>query len=75
MPDVESYGALGSKATYPPDHQAGMRVPKGGSDCQKCKYLAKNQKDCTNSYFIKWNGSNVIPGPIDQYCSDYFEPK
>lgn len=63
------------KAIYPPDHVAGMRVPKGGSDCAKCEYLKDAQKRiCGNEYFVKWNGSNVIPGPIDAYCSDYFEP-
>lgn len=61
-------------ATYPADHQAGMRVPKGGSNCEKCEYLDRNtMKDCRNQYFIKWNGSKKIPGPIDEYCSDYFE--
>jgi len=62
------------KATYPPDHQAGMRVPRGGSDCAKCEYLKDAEKRiCGNSYFIKWNGSNVIPAPVDAYCSDYFQ--
>lgn len=63
------------KAEYPPGHEPGMKVPVGGSDCSKCRYLASNRKDCTNKYFIKWNGSNVIPAPIDQYCSDWFEEK
>ena len=63
------------KATYPPDHEAGMRVPKGGSNCAKCEYLKDAAKRiCGNSYFIAWNGSNVIPGQIDAYCSDWFEP-
>lgn len=60
---------------YPADHQAGMEVPKGGSSCLKCEYLAGNQTDCTNRYFIAWNGSEIIPGQIDSYCSDWFESK
>lgn len=60
---------------YPKDHVAGMRVPKGGSNCAKCEYLADNQTDCTNEYFQKWNGGPVIPGKIDEYCSDWFEAK
>lgn len=60
------------KPTYPEDHVAGMRVPKGGSSCASCKYLADNKKDCTSTYFQKWNGGPVIPGPIDEYCSDWY---
>ena len=61
--------------TFPPDHQPGMRVPKGGSNCEKCKYLKDPEKKiCGNSDFVKWNGSEIIPGEIDSYCSDWFEP-
>jgi hypothetical protein len=58
---------------YAADHKPGMRVPKGGSNCAKCEYLGKDRKTCSNKYFIRWNGSNVIPGKIDEYCSDWFE--
>jgi hypothetical protein len=57
-----------------PNHVPAIRVPKGGSSCATCKFLAKNQKDCTNEYFIKWHGSELIPAPIDSYCSDWYEP-
>lgn len=67
--------AKAKEANYPVDHMAGMKVPKGGSNCAKCEYLADNKTDCTNKYFQKWNGSPVIPGPIDEYCSDWFETK
>lgn len=65
-----------SKAEYPPDHQPGMRVPKGGSMCKNCEFLkdAAN-RICGNKYFIKWNGSNKIPAAVDQYCSDWYEPE
>ena len=64
------------KPEYPSDHVAAMRVPKGGSDCKKCEYLANEEKGlCGNEYFVKWNGSNKIPAPIDSYCSDWFEPR
>lgn len=62
-------------AQYPPDHKPGMRVPKGGSMCANCKYLGHDQRTCANKYFIEWNGSNVIPGKIDEYCSDWYEPR
>lgn len=44
--------------------------------CANCRYL-KDAKEriCGNKDFVQWNGSNVIPGPVDQYCSDFYEPK
>lgn len=59
---------------YPDDHKPGMKVPLGGSMCANCEYLNK-QNNCTNEYFIKWNGSGRLPAPPDQYCSDWYEPK
>lgn len=58
-------------ATYPKDHQFGMRVPKGGSNCAKCEYV--NGQKCKNEHFVKWNGSNVIPIDVNLYCCDVFE--
>jgi len=58
---------------YPPDHKVGMQVPKGGSACAKCKYV--DGQDCTQKDFVKWNGSDVIPKPVNEYCCDFFEPK
>lgn len=64
------------KIEYPADHEPGMRVPKGGSSCAKCEYLKdKNKRLCGNEYFIKWNGSDKIPAPVNEYCSDWFESK
>jgi hypothetical protein len=60
-------------ARYPADHMAGMRVPKGGSSCSSCEYLGDNQKTCKNDYFTRWNQSNVLPAPADEYCSDWYE--
>lgn len=56
---------------YPPDHKFGMRVPKGGSDCQKCRF--REGQMCRNPYFNKAVG-NKIPAPVDEYCCDVFEP-
>ena len=61
------------EVTYPKDHKPGMRVTKGGSCCANCEYV--NGQECTNEYFIKWNRSNKIPAPTDEYCSDFWEPK
>lgn len=63
------------KPTYPADHQVGMRVPKGGSDCAKCEYLGSGGKTCTNKGFVMWNGADRLPAPADEYCCDFFEPE
>lgn len=58
---------------YPSDHKPGMKVPKGGSMCKNCKFLKDpERKICGNKDFVRWNGSDVIPGEIDAYCSDWF---
>lgn len=59
---------------YPDDHKAAMKVPKGGSSCSNCKFLVGKDR-CGNKYFQDWHGSDKIPAPIDEYCSDWFEPK
>lgn len=62
------------EVTYPDDHKPGMRVPKGGSSCYSCEYL-KNGNECSNEYYQKWAGTNKLPYPADQYCSDWYEEK
>lgn len=57
--------------TYPKDHQVGIRVPKGGSDCAKCEYV--DGRKCKQELFIQWNGSDRIPAPTNEYCCDFFE--
>ena len=53
-----------------------MKVPKGGSSCSSCAYLKDAEKRiCGNKYFIAWHGSAKIPAPVDQYCSDWYEPQ
>jgi len=59
---------------YPADHQVGMEVPKGGSNCAKCEYLKEDGKTCGEPHFIKWNGgTGRLPEPSDRYCCDFFE--
>ena len=65
--------AFWREAEYPKDHEPGMRVPRGGSSCSSCHYHESDGNRCTNIYFIKWHGSNKIPAPADQYCSDWYE--
>jgi hypothetical protein len=51
-----------------------MAVPKGGSMCKNCRFLRDPEKRiCGSLDFIRWNGSEVIPLPIDEYCSDWYK--
>ena len=71
------------KITFPADHQAGMQVPKGGSMCKNCKFLADAEnRICSEPNFIAWDGgdekpegSDKIPYAIDSYCSDWYQPR
>lgn len=60
---------------------AGVRVPKGGSSCETCKFLADDKINCRNKFFVAWEGPNKpagsgkIPGEIDEYCSIWYESK
>jgi hypothetical protein len=68
MPDAKGHPQI----TLPPGHLVGMRVPDGGSDCAKCKFV--RGQDCSNALFVKWNnGQHKIPGDINAYCCDFFE--
>lgn len=68
------------KPVYPAKFNdiAGMKVPAGGSNCLKCKFLKDREKKiCGEPNFIAWNfGSNVIPAAdLDRYCSIWFDTK
>lgn len=67
--------AFWRKADYPPDHEAAMKVPKGGSSCSSCKFHIPEGNKCKSFYFIKYNGSNKIPYPPDEFCSDWYRRK
>lgn len=57
---------------YPPDHAVGVIVPEGGSSCAKCEYLRRGG-NCAEKHFQEWNGGSKIPGPVNNYCCDFFE--
>ncbi len=64
----------GGEYNLPANHKAGLRVPKGGSNCANCKFLGIDKKTCTNNYWIEWNGGKAeLPYPADEYCSDFWE--
>lgn len=63
------------KISYPPNHKPVLEVPKGGSSCANCKYVSQDKKQCSNTYFIQFNGSNKLPYPANSMCSDWWEGK
>lgn len=68
----EEYG--GGEYELPPNHKAGLKVPKGGSSCANCIWLGNDKVSCTNKYWVKWNGGDdKLPYPADEYCSDWWE--
>lgn len=75
---IKIMGEYGGKGKFelPDNHNAGMKVPKGGSSCANCKFLGEDKKSCGNKYWITWNGGDSkLPAPADEYCSDWFEAK
>lgn len=61
-----------AEKVLPADHKLGMRVPKGGSMCAGCGFLASPTL-CGNKGFIEWNGEAKLPAPADEYCCDLYE--
>jgi hypothetical protein len=59
--------------TYPADHVPALRVPEGGSSCASCRWLSDDHKHCCNRHFIRWHGSDRLPYPADEFCSDWWE--
>jgi hypothetical protein len=73
-----NYGGKG-KFELPPNHIAGVKVPKGGSCCANCKFgeMRDDGPHCNSTYWIEWNGGSSRL-PVDDpetYCSDFWEPK
>lgn len=64
-------GRAAAERVLPADHQLGMRVPKGGSMCANCRFLA-SPTECGNDGFIKWNSGAKLPAPSDEYCCDLY---
>jgi hypothetical protein len=64
-------GRVEAEKALPPDHQLGMKVPKGGSMCKNCKFLA-SPTTCGNKGWIEWHGNEKLPEPSDEYCCDNY---
>lgn len=71
---LEDYGGPG-KMVLPSYHQAGLKVPKGGSCCANCKYWMPKEQICNNKYYQEWAGTDTIPYAADEYCTNWWEPK
>lgn len=69
-------GEYGGKGPFklPISHKAGIKVPKGGSSCDNCKYY-QSEGQCGNKYWVEWNGGDsTIPSDSpDEYCCDWWE--
>jgi hypothetical protein len=72
-PLLENFGGPG-KMILPKGHKAGLRVPKGGSCCANCKYWDADAEVCNSDYYVKWAGTNTIPYPANEYCTNWWEP-
>jgi hypothetical protein len=64
-------GKVEAEKALPANHQLGMKVPKGGSMCANCKYLA-SPTTCGNKGWIEWHGNEKLPHPADEYCCDNY---
>ena len=71
---TEDYGGEGPMV-LPPNHKAGLKVPKGGSCCANCKWWDKENQVCTSTYYAEWAGTNQIPYSPLEYCTNWWEPK
>jgi hypothetical protein len=66
----------GYKFELPADHKAAMIVKNGGFSCANCKFVNVEKHSCGNQHYQDWNGSDKLPDvPLNQICSDWFEPK
>jgi hypothetical protein len=63
------------KARYPANHQPILRVPRGGSMCLNCRFLGDDERTCTNRYYIEFHGTDRLPYPADQMCSDWWQAR
>ena len=75
---AERYGGDGP-FQLPRDHEAGMRVPKGGSSCANCRFLDERDDGphCKEENFVVWTAGETRL-PVDDpstYCSDWWRPK
>jgi len=66
----------GSALIYPSGHSVGMRVPRGGASCLKCRFL-KGRTRCDNPNFVSWNGGEAnngdrLPADANEYACDFF---
>lgn len=73
LEDVRADAYGGGPFKLPQDHVAGLRVPKGGSCCANCRFLAPDKASCTEPNWVRWHANDPkLPAPADEYCSDFW---
>lgn len=56
------------------DHKPFMKIVRPGSNCGNCKYISLDRKHCNSKLFVQWYGKSKLPEPVEDYCSDWYEP-
>lgn len=72
LPTLQKPARTG-KFTLPYQHQPVVHTPVGGSSCANCRWVTGDYKHCTNPYYTDWMGTDKLPGPADEVCSDWWE--
>lgn len=70
--ELNKFSAYGGRVLeLPPNHHAGIIVPKGGSSCANCKWaeIRNDGPHCLNKYFVQWSGTSRLPvDDPEAYC-------
>jgi hypothetical protein len=73
LDDIVEFRRRHPEPTYERGHLPAVKVPIGGSSCASCRFLSDDNRHCKNRHFIRWNnGSDRLPYPCDEYCSDWW---
>jgi len=54
--------------------QACDASPGWGFELRVVRVPQAGRKHCRNPYFIQWHGSDKLPFPANEFCSDRYEP-
>lgn len=60
----------------PANHTPVVVVPLfRGARCSTCKWVTPDLKRCVQPDYIKFMGTELLPGPAHRICSDWWEAK
>jgi hypothetical protein len=52
-----------------------MRKPTGGNfTCAACRFLSEDRKRCGSPDYARVMGTDALPLPAEEMCSNFFEP-